>query len=106
MRKHCIWGPGKFAVGPSKQSLKRPLVDRPMASAPMVSLHVTLQDKVALNPEQLTQNRKAQTLKDKGQSTAVGGCASLDTCVWTLGEQVGMLLGRMWFFSKYQGSPL
>jgi len=41
-----------------------------MAAAPMVSLHVTL--------------------LDKGQSSAVGGCASLDTCVWTLGEQVGM----------------
>lgn len=39
--------------------------------APVVNLHVTL--------------------LDKSQSTAVAGSASLDTCVWKLGEQVGML---------------
>jgi len=39
--------------------------------APVVNLHVTL--------------------LDKSQGTAVAGSASLDTCVWKLGEQVGML---------------
>ena len=41
--------------------------------APVVNLHVTL--------------------LDKSQGTAVAGSASLDTCVWKLGEQVGMQLG-------------
>ena len=74
--KPSLWGPASLRLAQARRVGKNRVVDRAMAAAPMVSLHVTL--------------------LDKGQSSAVGGCASLDACVWTLGEQVGMLPGLTW----------
>lgn len=52
-----------------------PIAQLMATDAPVVNLHVTL--------------------LDKSQSKAVAGTASLDTCVWKLGEQSGMLLGAV-----------